>query len=112
MNLQEFKAWFEGFTESLEGKPPGPKSWKRIQEKVSLIEESPPVTRDIFVHEYWHPWRRWFSDPGYEPHRLGYGSGIGYSSSSSGQMASFDSVLAFADLGRAESASLKNSGAD
>ena len=40
MTLSEFKAWFEGFTESLSG-PPNPDQWKRIQDRVKQIA---PVT--------------------------------------------------------------------
>ena len=42
MTLQEFKAWFEGYTESLNG-PPGEKQWKRICDRVKEINSSMAV---------------------------------------------------------------------
>lgn len=36
MTLSEFKAWFEGFTENLDG-PPNKKQWARIQKRVGEI---------------------------------------------------------------------------
>lgn len=59
MNLSEFKAWFEGFTESMDG-PPGEKAWKRIQDRVKSIKNDEPTTRHVF-HEYCQrPWQRWY----------------------------------------------------
>lgn len=42
MTLAEFKAWFEGFTEAIEGAPT-PSQWARIKEQVSKITLPPPV---------------------------------------------------------------------
>ena len=36
MTLDEFKAWFEGFTEAIPG-PPNKKQWDRIKERVGEI---------------------------------------------------------------------------
>lgn len=36
MTLSEFKAWFEGFTEGMDG-PPSLKQWERIQARVKEI---------------------------------------------------------------------------
>ena len=62
MNLAEFKAWFEGFTEILEG-PPSEKQWARIQEKVGQIKDAPPVTIKHFHDYYYRPWRRYYEGP-------------------------------------------------
>ena len=40
MNLAEFKAWFEGFTENMDGLP-GPKEWARVCERVKEIKAEP-----------------------------------------------------------------------
>lgn len=52
MTLQEFKAWFEGFTESMHGEAPTTKQWKRIQERVGEIDGT-PVTERVFIDRYW-----------------------------------------------------------
>lgn len=56
MTLSEFKAWFEGFTENLNG-PPNKKQWARIQKRVGEITRDSVhidhyITRDI--RPYWH----------------------------------------------------------
>lgn len=40
--VSEFKAWFEGFTEAMDG-PPDAKQWARIQSKVKEIADKPAV---------------------------------------------------------------------
>jgi len=45
MTTQEFKHWFEGFTENMRGEP-NKKQWARIRERVSEINEV----------DYVHPW--------------------------------------------------------
>ena len=60
MNLSEFKAWFEGFTEGMTGLPTKAK-WARIQERVAEITPEPtpyPVFIDRYVRPYW-PWWQW-----------------------------------------------------
>ncbi len=45
MTPNEFKAWFEGFSEAVDGAPT-PAQWQRISEKVALLTVgwvSPPV---------------------------------------------------------------------
>lgn len=52
MTLAEFKAWFEGFTETMEGAPTE-KQWERIQERVAQIDGS-VITRDVIYRDrYW-----------------------------------------------------------
>ena len=52
MTLAEFKAWFEGFTESMEGQPTA-KQWKRIKERVAQIN-GVAVTREVIYRDrYW-----------------------------------------------------------
>lgn len=107
MTLAEFKAWFEGFTESIEGKAaPTQKQWAKIKEKVAAIDGTPityPIYIDRYVHPSWpHP---------YQPIWVGASGGIGMGSGSltvgqnmPDQMAdlnlgSFDSLTAMHALG-------------
>ena len=55
MNLPEFKAWFEGFTENISGVP-NKKQWERICERVEQIEDSKPVTERVFIDRYIRPY--------------------------------------------------------
>lgn len=59
MNLNEFKAWFDGFGENLDG-PPDKRQWARIKEKIDKIADAPPVTQHVFHDHYYRPWQRWF----------------------------------------------------
>lgn len=57
MTLSEFKAWFEGFTESIEGKSaPTQKQWARIKEKVALIDGA-PTTQVVYLDRWVRPYR-------------------------------------------------------
>lgn len=53
MNLSEFKAWFEGFSENLTGTP-DKKAWARIQEKIGQIQNAPATTYPVFVDRWWN----------------------------------------------------------
>ncbi len=61
MNLSEFKAWFEGFTEDMD-KPPTAKQWKRVKARVEEIT-SEPTPWPVFVERYFQPYRRYYSEP-------------------------------------------------
>jgi len=50
MTPQEFKAWFEGFTEAFTGCP-RKAQWTRIKERVSEIDGK-PVTERVYVDRY------------------------------------------------------------
>lgn len=66
MTTQEFKAWFEGFTESIEG-PPSKKQWERIKARVAEIDGA-ATTIPVFVERY-RPW--WQIDiPTFWPPRI------------------------------------------
>lgn len=54
MTLSEFKAWFEGFTEAMDG-PPGPKAWERIKARVAKIKAEPTTIREIYRDWPWWP---------------------------------------------------------
>ena len=50
MKTEEFKAWFEGFTESMDSTP-NEKQWKRIKAKVAEIDGTSVVYTDRY-HSY------------------------------------------------------------
>lgn len=52
MKLNEFKAWFEGYTESMEGAP-SKKQWERIKEQVGAID-GVAVTQTVYLNWYRH----------------------------------------------------------
>ncbi len=54
MTPQEFKAWFDGFTEAFGEKLPTQKQWKRIKERVSEIDGN-AITERVFIDRYWWP---------------------------------------------------------
>ncbi len=58
MKLNEFKAWFDGYTENLGG-PPSKKQWERIKEQVAAIDGT-PVSYPVYVDRYYQPYRRWY----------------------------------------------------
>lgn len=60
MTPKEFKAWFDGFTEALEGTP-SVKQWARIKERVAEIDGT-PTTYPVYISGYWRPYRRYLDD--------------------------------------------------
>lgn len=61
MHLSEFQAWFEGFTEEMDG-PPSEKQWKKIKARVKDI--TPYYTpAPVFIDRYIRPWRRYYDEP-------------------------------------------------
>lgn len=117
MNLQEFKAWFEGYTESMDSAP-NPKQWERIKSRVTEIIEIPTSYR-YFIERYREPW--WMGSPYYGAVYGGAGTGsinlcgnnTTLNATSSGNFSvpgeyqksditSFDSIAAFKAMGRAE----------
>jgi hypothetical protein len=53
MNLAEFKAWFEGYTEGMRDTPSA-KQWARIKARVDEITAQPTEVRYFYDH-YWRP---------------------------------------------------------
>lgn len=53
MTPSEFKSWFEGFTEGLEGQP-SKKQWERICKRVAEIDGRPVAP--VYVER----WRDWY----------------------------------------------------
>ena len=54
MTPSEFKSWFEGFTEGLDGQP-SKKQWERICKRVSEIDGTPVAP--VYVERYRDWWR-------------------------------------------------------
>ena len=55
MTLAEFKAWFEGFTEDMDGRP-SEKQWKRIQKQIKEIDGT-ITSYPVFIDRYVRPYR-------------------------------------------------------
>ena len=51
MTPQEFKAWFDGFSEGITGTPTD-KQWERIKARVAEIDNV-AITYPVFVDRYW-----------------------------------------------------------
>lgn len=72
MTLAEFKAWFEGFTEDMEGQP-NAKQWKRIKARVAQID-GVAITREVVYRDrYWPSYvkRTWFDTQPYTSMGIG-----------------------------------------
>lgn len=59
MNLSEFKAWFEGFTENMDGEP-NAKQWKRIKARVAEITPD-PTPWPVYIERYVNPYQKWWT---------------------------------------------------
>lgn len=77
MTLSEFKAWFEGFTESMDG-PPSLKQWERIQARVKEISGA-PVTERHYIDRYWPTVRPIWNGP-YNGGLMPFGMGVCHNS--------------------------------
>ena len=96
MTLQEFKAWFQGYTENI-SKQPTQKQWARIQERVEEINGD-PVTERIFIDRYW----RWGNYPWVIP-TVTWQTGTPYADASSYTYSNnYNSTTAFLALGQVE----------
>jgi hypothetical protein len=60
MNLPEFKAWFEGFSEGID-KTPTAKQWAKINEKIAAIKAEP--TKIEYIREYYDRYRPYWGYP-------------------------------------------------
>lgn len=116
MTPQEFKAWFEGFTEAFD-RLPTKAQWARVKERVAEIDGK-SVTERVFVDRYWPTYVNQ-----YPPYRPPYwttycasntsntsGSGGGSATLGLAAMVSnnvgFNSSAAMLQLGRADAKSL------
>ncbi len=111
MQVCEFKAWFEGFTEDMT-KLPTVKQWARIKARIEDID-GVPTTERIFIDRYWRryePYWTWTVTPFVPTTWVGGTGGTQTAASNSVQLAGTQTVLnacqAFTALGRAEAASV------
>ena len=95
MLVNEFKAWFDGFTEQMT-KPPTATQWKRIKARVKQIDDA-PVTEYVY-RDYFRPYYAHFSS---EPQKF-----FGATTMGQNQAQTIDSAVMMNDAGRAEFASL------
>lgn len=111
MTPNEFKAWFDGFTEAFTGCPTKIQ-WTRIKARVAEIDGK-PVTERIYVDRYlpsypsYPYWTRYVGGIGAADPRIIYSAGQSAVSNTARALpVTFNSSLAMADLGRAEAQSL------
>jgi hypothetical protein len=96
MTLAEFKAWFSGFTESMDSTP-NEKQWARIRERVGEID-GVAITKTVYVDRYIerYPYRPYWH---YSVNDLmigsGYSSALSAASSAGQSSHTADAVAAF-----------------
>jgi len=120
MTPNEFKAWFDGFTEAFEGSPTK-KQWERIKARVAEIDGK-AVTERVYLDRYWPSYPRYVG-PYLGPHPqpwvtyttgttgvgIGTINGIGQSqcmANNQGSGSNFNSLQAMNALGRNDAQSL------
>lgn len=105
MTPQEFKAWFEGFTEAFD-RLPTKAQWARVKERVAEIDGK-SVTERVYVDRYWPLYNR-----SVNPHHWTYlsASGVGTAQACGplGAVAgtSYNAMTAMNALGRNEAKAL------
>jgi hypothetical protein len=108
MTPNEFKAWFDGFTEAFEGRIPTKAQWGRIKDRVAEIDGK-AVTERVYVDRYWPPHLRLPYWTTYTTAEIPANSHTMSSPNAGSQYSnalSFNSSQAMAELGRAEAATL------
>lgn len=115
MTLAEFKAWFEGFTESMEAAPTV-EQFAKIKAKVALIDGT-VTTYPVFISHFYRPYvapvAPYWTNPIWAAGNVGYAQGMGVSLDAVGGRdadigvgkITFDSIAAMNALGRADAAS-------
>ncbi len=108
MEICEFKAWFEGFTEDMNGQPTA-KQWKRIKARVKQVDGT-PTTERVFIDRYWDRYQPYWTYT--DRYLTGYPtsnvpvqltSAVSYTA---GDGCSTNINQAFTALGKAEAASI------
>lgn len=97
MQLSEFKAWFEGYTEGLEGAPTKAQ-FDRIKAKVSEITGT-PITYPVYIDRYVEPYRRYYATWASSGGAVGSGTQL---LSTAGRAGDFQGEAAMYALGKAE----------
>lgn len=113
MTPNEFKAWFDGFTEAFAGCPTKVQ-WTRIKARVAEIDGK-RVTETVYIDRYVRPYPYWQYlghgvCSGSTGNAIGSNKTESYSWSAAGKIgsggASFNSLQAMTDLGRVEAQSI------
>jgi hypothetical protein len=105
MTLAEFKAWFEGFTEAMDGAP-DEKQWARIKARVKEID-GVAVTKTVFVDHYYPPYRPYWSSQRLDVFGVCQNASGSAAVGKTYDVSGFNSQSAMLDLGKSEySASL------
>ena len=63
MKVDEFKAWFEGFTEAMKGVPTKDQ-WERIKARVAEVDGT-QITQQVYIDRYLRPYRDYWLDKYY-----------------------------------------------
>jgi hypothetical protein len=58
MTKSEFRAWFDGFCEGMDGAP-NEKQWERIKARVAEIDDK-VVSYPVYIDRYVEPYRRYW----------------------------------------------------
>lgn len=59
MNLQEFKAWFEGFTESIT--LPNQNQWEKMKAKLKTVDGT-GISYPVYIEKYVYPYSYWYKE--------------------------------------------------
>lgn len=109
MTLTEFKAWFEGFTEDMDGAP-SEKQWERIKSRVGEVNGA-PVTERVYVDRYyptiWNGIPRWGSLVGSSGQAVADQKAYAQALNMTMPAEPFDSGRALYATGKADAAELK-----
>lgn len=105
MTPSEFKSWFDGFTEGLEGIP-NDKQWERIKERVSDINGQ-PTSYPVYVDRY-RPYLYGIPYNGYPIWTSGVAGCAGNQNPLSSAQNAFDAHAALTSLGKAEALSIQS----
>lgn len=81
MLIGEFKAWLEGFEEGLQGKAPNKAQWKKIKERLEIVDD-----KIAYQGPYW--WPNWYCTTVTVP-AIQYGTYTGGSNSNTGGETTF-----------------------
>ncbi len=103
MTLQEFKAWFEGYTEGKD-RPPNVKEWKRIKERVAEIDGT-VITRQVFIDRYYPNWPIYTTSPLHVPAMVWLSNSNNTTGMSIQNDTKYSSTVAMYALGQVEATS-------
>ncbi len=116
MTPSEFKAWFLGFTEAMEGTP-SEAQWKRIKARVAEIDGR-AITEHVYINHYmpryvpqWYYGQQFYNLAGATCNAIGTGTVNLNATGQHGNLSNayaFDSHAAMLSLGRTEAQELSS----